>query len=66
MRERVGFHARVGEPVEVISACAAEMSSLCIVMGAHAKGMLKRLLFGTTTLSVLHGAPCPVWFVPEH
>ena len=64
MADRVQIHARVGEPVSAILESAKEMESLCIVMGAHAKGMLKRFLFGTTTLSVLHGAPCPVWFVP--
>lgn len=61
---RVSVHARVGEPVEEILRVAEELEPLCIVMGAHGKGMLKRFLFGTTTLSILHGAKCPVWFVP--
>jgi len=34
-------------------------------IGAHAKGMLKRFLFGTTTMSVMYDAPCPVWDDPE-
>jgi len=63
--EQIRVHARVGEVVEEILATAEKTDALCIVMGAHAKGMLKRFLFGTTTLSILHGAKCPVWFVPE-
>jgi nucleotide-binding universal stress UspA family protein len=55
----------VGDPVEEILKTAAQTDALCIVMGAHGAGMLKRFLFGTTTLSILHGAGCPVWFVPE-
>ena len=62
---RVRVHARVGDPVQTILGVAEELEPLCIVMGAHGKGMLKRFLFGTTTLSILHGAPCPVWFVPD-
>jgi len=62
--ERITVHARAGDPVEEILRMAEEGEPLCIVMGAHAKGMLKRFLFGTTTLKILHGAKCPVWFVP--
>jgi nucleotide-binding universal stress UspA family protein len=64
LTEKVAVHARVGDPVEEILRAAEEMEPLCVVMGAHGKGMLKRFLFGTTTLSILHGAKCPVWFVP--
>lgn len=62
--EKVTVHARVGDPVQEILRLAEEIEPLCVVMGAHGKGMLKRFLFGTTTLSILHGAQCPVWFVP--
>lgn len=65
MANQVTVHARAGDPVEQILKTAAEIDALCIVMGAHGAGMLKRFLFGTTTLSILHGAGCPVWFVPE-
>lgn len=64
LADKVTVHARVGDPVAEILRAAREMEPLCIVMGAHGKGMLKRFLFGTTTLSILHGANCPVWFVP--
>jgi universal stress protein A len=62
---RVRVHSRVGDSVQTILKVADELEPLCIVMGAHGKGMLKRFIFGTTTLSILHGAKCPVWFVPE-
>jgi len=64
LAEKVTVHARVGDPVEEILRAAAEIEPLCIIMGAHGKGLLKRFLFGTTTLSILHGSKCPVWFVP--
>ena len=64
LTDKVRVLARVGDPVEEILAVSEELHPLCIVMGAHGKGMLKRFLFGTTTLSILHGARCPVWFVP--
>lgn len=65
LSDRVRVLTRLGEPAEQIIEVARQTRPLCVVMGAHAKGLLKRFLFGTTTLSVLHGAPCPVWFVPE-
>jgi nucleotide-binding universal stress UspA family protein len=65
LKDRVRVLTRVGNAAEQILTVAEETRPLCIVMGAHAKGMLKRFLFGTKTMNVLHGAPCPVWFVPE-
>ena len=38
---------------------------LFVLLAAHRKGPLRRLLFGTATVEVLHDSPCPVWFVPE-
>ena len=38
--------------------------TLFVLMAAHGKSPFKRFLFGTTTLEVLHGSDCPVWFVP--
>lgn len=65
LADRVRVHAGAGDAVQQILRTAAEIDALCIVMGAHGKGMLQRFLFGTRTLSILHGAQCPVWFVPE-
>ncbi len=63
--ERATVHVRVGDPVEEILKTADEIDALCIVMGSHGKSLLKRFLFGTTTMSILHRAKCPVWFVSE-
>lgn len=63
--DRARVHVRVGDPTVQILEAAREFEVLCVVMGAHAKGMLRRFLFGTKTMSLLHGASCPVWFVPE-
>ena len=65
LADRAIVHVRVGDPVEEILETAEEIDALCIVMGSHGKSMLKRFLFGTTTMSILHRAKCPVWFVSE-
>ncbi len=63
--DRTSYQVKVGKPVEEILKAANEQDALCIVMGAHGKSPLRRFLFGTTTMSILHGAKCPVWFVPQ-
>ncbi len=63
--DRTTYQVEVGDPVEEILKTAEVLQALCIVMGAHGKSLLRRFLFGTTTMSILHGASCPVWFVPE-
>jgi nucleotide-binding universal stress UspA family protein len=35
-----------------------------IVVGAHGWGAVKRLVFGSVSLGVLHEAPCPVLVAP--
>ncbi len=62
---RVSVQVKVGGPAETVLRTAKELDVLCVIMGAHGKGMLKRFLFGTTTMTILHGAGCPVWFMPE-
>lgn len=39
---------------------AVEPTTGCLVMGSHRRGRLGRLLFGSTTASVVHWARCPV------
>jgi nucleotide-binding universal stress UspA family protein len=39
---------------------AIEPGTGCVVMGSHHRGRLGRLLYGSTTASVVHRAPCPV------
>ena len=65
LAEQVWVHVKVGGPAESVLKAAEEVDALCIVMGAHGKGFLKRFIFGTKTMTILHGAGCPVWFVPE-
>ena len=58
-----GIDIVIGEPVPRILEAARRIAALFILMPAHGKSPLKRFLFGTTTLGVLHGADCPVWFM---
>lgn len=61
---KVNVHVKVGDPTRQILATARELDPLCIVMAAHGKSALRRFLFGGATMQILHGAECPVWFVP--
>ncbi|MFQ5351105.1 MAG: universal stress protein, partial [Thermoanaerobaculia bacterium] len=63
--ERVRVSVRTGAAPAVILETVAAEDALFVLLAAHRKGPLRRLLFGTATVEVLHGSPCPVWFVPE-
>ena len=65
LEDRVSVQVRLGDVGDQIRLASEDGRPHFILMGAHAKGMLKRLLFGTTTLGVLRSVECPVWFVPE-
>jgi nucleotide-binding universal stress UspA family protein len=52
--------AAEGPPVELICRIARERDAAMIVIGAHGWGALRRLVFGSVSLGVLHEAPCPV------
>ncbi len=62
--KRAEIRVDAGVPPRRILACAGEIGAGLIVMPAHGKGPLRRFLFGATTFEILHGAECPVWFVP--
>ena len=49
-----------GEAAREIVAYAEEIRATLIIMGTHPKNILNKLLFGKTSLGVLHRAPCPV------
>jgi nucleotide-binding universal stress UspA family protein len=49
-----------GPVVEEICRLAAKRRAAMIVLGAHGWGAIKRLVFGSVSLGVLHDAPCPV------
>ncbi len=54
---------RQGDAVDEICAAAEETNADFVVLGAHGWGALKRLVFGSVSLGVLHHAPCPVLIV---
>jgi universal stress protein A len=61
----VKFEVRVGPVVDEIVAYARSVHATLIVMGAHPKNVLDRLIFGVNSQAVLHRSPCPVWLVPQ-
>ena len=65
LAERVRSIVQIGSPSAAIVETARREDTLFVLLAAHRKGALRRLLFGTTTMEMLHDSPCPVWFVPE-
>jgi nucleotide-binding universal stress UspA family protein len=53
-----------GRPSREIVQLAADQDADLIVMGAHGRGAVERLLFGSVTEQVLRRAACPVLTVP--
>jgi len=49
-----------GPVVDEILRIARERNVAMIVIGAHGWGPIRRLVFGSVSLGVLHDAPCPV------
>jgi nucleotide-binding universal stress UspA family protein len=62
----VGVVTRVleGAPYVQIAQYAVEASIDLIVIGTHARGVVKRIFLGSTSKAVLEHAPCPVLMVP--
>ncbi|MGE3957600.1 MAG: universal stress protein [Vicinamibacterales bacterium] len=61
---RVQVHVREGDAREGIVATARDLNAACIVMGEHARSLMRRWFSSDTSEGVLHAAPCPVWYVP--
>jgi len=61
----VTVRVEIGDPAEKIAEVAERVGASCLFMGAHARGLLRRIFTRDTSLALLHRAPCPVWFVPE-
>jgi nucleotide-binding universal stress UspA family protein len=53
-----------GTPAPEIAREAREVGADLIVMGTHAEGVVRRLVFGSVSKSVLESAPCAVLLVP--
>jgi nucleotide-binding universal stress UspA family protein len=54
---------REGDPRDEILDAAEETAADMIVIGAHGRSSMGRLLFGSVSTSVLHHASCPVLVV---
>ena len=65
LADRVDAVVKRGAPSAAIVETARDAEALFVLLASHRKGPLRRLLFGTATVEVLHHSPCPVWFVPE-
>lgn len=61
---RVDAHVTAGSPAERIGELAQHIQAVCIVMGEHTRGALRRWITHDNSRDVLHHARCPVWFVP--
>ncbi|MBM4108781.1 MAG: universal stress protein [Phycisphaerae bacterium] len=55
---------RHGFPARDISPYAAGVQADLIVIGTHADGILKRIIHGSVSKSVLESSPCAVLMVP--
>jgi len=53
-------HARLGNPAEEILSLAEEIGAELIIVGSHARSTVGRLLLGSVSEGVLHGARCTV------
>jgi nucleotide-binding universal stress UspA family protein len=56
-------HARIGAVVPEILGLAEEVGADLIICGSHGRGTMGRLLIGSVSEAVLHGARCPVLIV---
>lgn len=54
------FHILAGPPAPMIAGLAREISADVIVVGAHDRPQLERILLGSTLERVVRMAPCPV------
>lgn len=64
IRDQLTTWTTIGPIVDEIVIYAERHKVDLIIMGTHADGMLKRLVFGSIGKSVLEAAPCPVLLVP--
>ncbi len=53
-------HVRLGKPADEILALAEEIGADLIILGCHDRNALGRILLGSVSTAVLHGARCPV------
>ncbi len=63
----INSYTRVGQgrPANEIAQIAEEENVDLVVIGSHSPGLLARLIFGSVSDDVVHGAPCPVLVVKD-
>jgi nucleotide-binding universal stress UspA family protein len=64
LRERVECHLRVGRTDDEILEFLRQTRPELVVMGTHTRSFWRRLFTRDVTRPLLHGATCPVCFVP--
>lgn len=64
--QRVRCHIRTGEAAGEIVATARDLDVETVMMGEHARSLLRSLFTRDTAKELLHRAPCAVWYVPAH
>ena len=55
-----------GSTVDTILKQADKLEAQMIIMGSHGRGAIYKVLVGSVSEGVLHGAKCPVLVVPTH
>lgn len=63
--ENVNISVRIGDPGTQIALFADDVAAGLIVIPSHGRGMLTRMLLGSTTDRVVHLAHCPVLVLKE-
>jgi universal stress protein A len=61
---RVSTHVAFGEAAEEIVGAADAVGAAFVVMGGHARGLIKRFISHDTPCELLHRVGCPLWVVP--
>ncbi len=56
-------HLREGRPADEIAALAEELATDLVVVGSREAGWVKRLVTGSVSEGLVHGASCPVLIV---
>ncbi len=63
--ENLNIEIRLGDPGNEITLYAEEIDAGLIVIPSHGRGVLTRILLGSTTDRVVHLAQCPVLVLKE-
>jgi nucleotide-binding universal stress UspA family protein len=66
LSDRIRTATSIGGIVDELVKYAQTNSIDLIVMGTHAEGTVKRIIWGSISKSVMERAPCPVLLVPVH